>query len=1223
MVDSGATTKFMNRRFVRENKVRTQKLKYPIPLYNIDGSLNKAGSISEVAVLHMKIGDHEEKVVFTVTDIGPEDVILGLDWLREHNPEIDWEQGSFKLSRCPDTCRTEPIEPQWTASATSGKRRRAKRTSKVEKGQIRAKVLPEEDSEPEVDIDWNEDELLEAWERGVTLLNSPKLYIAAGHTYSQALEEEAFLKREVKSVDQMVPEKYHDFLDIFSKEASERLPEHKSYDHAIELVPDAKTFHSKVYPLAPKEQVALDEFLKEQLAKGYIRKSKSPISSPFFFIKKKTGDLRPVQDYRRLNAITVKNRYPLPLISELTDRLRNATIFTKFDIRWGYNNIRIKAGDEWKAAFVTNRGLYEPRVMFFGLTNSPATFQNVMNDIFRDLITEGKITVYLDDILIFSTDQQEHDRVTREVLKRLKENDLFLKPEKCEWDVPETEYLGMIVGGGKVRMDPVKVSGVANWPTPTNVKGVQQFRGFANFYRRFIQDFAKITRPLDNLTKKDIPWHWGEEEQKAFDELKKCFTSTPILAIYDPSRETRIEVDASGFATGGVLSQKQDDGKWHPVAFRSHGMDSAQRNYEIYDKEMLAIIEALEDWRHYLEGLPSQFEILSDHKNLEYWRTAQHLTRRQARWALYLSRFDFVITHKAGKSNGRADALSRRVDLQVNDEDDNLDQVVLKPSQFKVAANQRGHAAVIPDTAILRRIRTCSDKDQIVAEALEKIQDLGPPRLQRDFTEWNAEQGLLLFRGCIYVPKDVTLRRDIVQMHHDAPAAGHPGRAKTLELVSRNYWWPGMTKFINDYVDTCDVCNRTKTFPAKPQGPLKPNEIPEGPWQVMTTDMIVGLPKSQGFDSILVVVDRFTKQAHFIPCHETLTAEGAAELYIRDIFRHHGVPAKVISDRGPQFASKYLQAIYKGLGIKPALSTAFHPQTDGQTERLNQEVEQYLRAFVNHRQDDWAKHLPIAEFALNNRVHSATGHSPFFMLTGYHPSAMARSGPMSTVPAAEKRLSLLEEVRRDCQASLELAAERMKRYYDRQVQEAPIFQPGDKVWLDARNLKIRQPSRKLSPKRLGPYKVIRRTGDLDYELKLPPSVPVHPVFHVSLISPYKNSPIPGRMPTEPPPIEVEGEEEYEVEHIKDSRIFRRQLQYLVKWKGYDDSHTSWEPARNVANARRLVEAFHHQHPSAPRRVSATVFEALRFKPVPEPLTSVHHRSGWELGLGATHEVMRP
>lgn len=471
MVDSGATTKFMNRRFVRENKVRTRKLKHPIPLYNIDGSLNKDGSISEIAVLYMKIGDHEEKVVFTITDIGPEDVILGLDWLREHNPEIDWEQGSFKLSRCPDTCRAKPVKP-FVAAATTEKRQRVKKTPKKEKGQVRAKVLPEEEPEPEVEINWDEEDLLEAWERGVILPNAPKLYIAAGHTYSQALAEEEFLKHEVKTIEQMVPEKYHEFIDIFSKEASERLPEHKPYDHAIELVPDAKMFHSKVYPLAQNEQVALDEFLKEQLAKGYIRKSKSPISSPFFFIKKKTGDLRLVQDYRRLNAITVKNRYPLPLISELTDRLRNATLFTKFDIRWGYNNIRIKAGDEWKAVFVTNRGLYEPLVMFFGLTNSPATFQNVMNDIFRDLITEGKITVYLDDILIFSTDQKEHDKVTREVLKRLQENDLFLKPEKCEWDVPETEYLGMIVGGGKVRMDPVKVSGVANWPAPTTVKGV-------------------------------------------------------------------------------------------------------------------------------------------------------------------------------------------------------------------------------------------------------------------------------------------------------------------------------------------------------------------------------------------------------------------------------------------------------------------------------------------------------------------------------------------------------------------------------------------------------------------------------------------------------------------------------------------------------------------------------------------------------------------------------
>lgn len=401
-----------------------------------------------------------------------------------------------------------------------------------------------------------------------------------------------------------------------------------------------------------------------------------------------------------------------------------------------------------------------------------------------------------------------------------------------------------------------------------------------------------------------------------------------------------------------------------------------------------------------------------------------------------------------------------------------------------------------------------------------------------------------------------------------------------------------MTKFINDYVDTCNVCNHMKTFPAKPQGPLKPNEIPEGPWQVMTTNMIVSLPKSQGFDSILIVVDHFTKQAYFTPCHETLTAEGAAELYIRDVFHHHGAPTKVISDRGPQFASKYMHALYKGLGIEPAFSTAFHPQSDGKTDRVNQEIEQYLRAFANHRQDDWARHLPIAEFALNNRVHSATDKSPFFLLYGYHPTSIERSNPMPLMPAVDNRLTMLEEVRADTQAALQLAAERMKRYYDQHVSAAPVFVPGSKVWLDARNLKLCQPSHKLSPKRLGPFVVLRKIGDLDYELKLPPSVPVHPVFHVSLLTAYRPSPIVGRDPVEPPPIEVEGEEEYKVEKILDSRLFRRKLQYLVKWKGYDNSHMSWEPVENVEHATRLVKAFHHQHPSAPRQVAASTFASL-------------------------------
>ena len=313
------------------------------------------------------------------------------------------------------------------------------------------------------------------------------------------------------------------------------------------------------------------------------------------------------------------------MVSELMDQLKKAKYFTKLDICWGYNNIWIKSGDEWKAAFVTNRGLFKLNVMFFGLANSPSTFSALINNIFKDLIVLGKVTVYLDNILIFTDDLNEHCTLVHEVLKRLKGCDLFCKPEKCEFEQPKVKYLGVLVSENCIEMDPVKVKGIAEWPTPQNASDVRKFRGFANFYRRFIKDFSAVCKPLDRLTGK-AEWQWGEEEQAAFDELKRQFTESPVLRMYDPDHNTQVEVDASGFATGAVLSQEGEDGKWHPVVFHSESMSDAECNYEIYDKEMLAIICAFQAWCHYLEGLPSMFEIQSDHKNLEYWRTAQNLT---------------------------------------------------------------------------------------------------------------------------------------------------------------------------------------------------------------------------------------------------------------------------------------------------------------------------------------------------------------------------------------------------------------------------------------------------------------------------------------------------------------------------------------------------------------------------------------------------------------------
>ncbi len=364
-------------------------------------------------------------------------------------------------------------------------------------------------------------------------------------------------------------------------------------------------------------------FLDENLASGRIRPSKSPFASPFFFVKKKDGTLRPVQDYQKLNEMTIKNCYPLPLISELIDKLHGAKYFTKFDIHWGYNNVRIRKGDEEKAAFRTNRGLYKPTVMFFGLTNSPATFQWMMNDIFRDLIAEGKVTIYLDDILIFTKAKVEHRRITKQVLQRLRENKLFLKAEKCEFEVLETEYLGVIISENSVRMDPVKIAGIAEWPMPTKKRELQSFLGFTNFYRKFIKNYSKVIKVLTALTGL-APWKWGPEQDRAFIELKKRMAEDIILAIPNETDPFMVEANTSEGAIGAVLSQKQN-GKWRPVAFMSKSLSATKRNYEIYDKELLAIMLALEEWRHYLMGAAVDIEIWTDHQNLQYFRQPQKL----------------------------------------------------------------------------------------------------------------------------------------------------------------------------------------------------------------------------------------------------------------------------------------------------------------------------------------------------------------------------------------------------------------------------------------------------------------------------------------------------------------------------------------------------------------------------------------------------------------------
>ena len=344
------------------------------------------------------------------------------------------------------------------------------------------------------------------------------------------------------------------------------------------------------------------EFVKEQLRKGYIRLSKSLQMAPVFFVEKKDSKKRMVQDYRYLNEWTIKNNYPLPLISDILENIRTKKLFTKMDLRWGYNNIRIKEEDEWKVAFTTPEGLFEPTVIFFGLMNSPATFQAIMNKLLRDLINTEKVVVFIDDVIVGTETEEGYNELVAEVIKRLEENDLYVKPEKCKWKVKEVEFLGVVIGPEGIKMEKKKVKGVLEWPTLKCVKDVQKFLGLANYYYRFIKGFVTVARLLHDLVKKDKKWEWTEREEKAFKELKERFTKEPVLAASDIDEKMRMEVDALDYVMGGVLSMECEDGLWRPVAFLLKSLNETERNYEIHDKEMLAIVRGLEVWRHLLEG---------------------------------------------------------------------------------------------------------------------------------------------------------------------------------------------------------------------------------------------------------------------------------------------------------------------------------------------------------------------------------------------------------------------------------------------------------------------------------------------------------------------------------------------------------------------------------------------------------------------------------------------
>jgi len=786
------------------------------------------------------------------------------------------------------------------------------------------------------------------------------------------------------------------YPDVFSG----RVGRTKLIEHDI-ILKNQIPIALKPYPYPQAKQSIIDTMVQDMEQQGLVEQSTSPWAAPVVLAKKKDGSPRLCIDYRRLNDITESDAYPMPDLNTLIRQMRGAKVFSVIDLKSGYWQVPLNQNARKYTAFRTRRGLYQFRVLPFGLKNSPMTFVRLMNEVLRGYLDEF-VRVYLDDIVVFSNTTDEHQCHLDKVLERLQRHGLTCNTEKCRFGATEISFLGHLVTSEGIDKQPEKLEGIINYPTPTKVRDLRKFLGVCNWYSQFVDNYADTIAPLTDRLKQGTKWSWTEIEQTAFNKIKRALYDSPKLSTPDYGKPFCLQTDASEIGAGAVLFQRGDrPDERRIIAYASKKFSDTQTRYAAVERECLAIIWATDKFRPYLEA--RRFDLYTDNSALTWLHRAKNTNSKLTRWALQLANLDYQTTHVPGVLNEAPDLLSRHPAPGPPVDEEHLEErLVGTPTPPPItsplttttsAPADNLFATTDPDqatnghTITHAMLAAWQANDPDTRDIVGDVTPDNPAQTTRSTTDkrkrYTFTDGLLRINlgehTPVVVPNDKA--QNVIWTYHDHVLANHPGWKETYRAVKQRFFWKGQKNDVRLYVKSCHICACTKPLNARADDPMT-TRIPRHPWEVISIDLMGPYPRtSRGKQYLLVATDLFSRWTEAYPLG-TATTKTITETLEREFFSRFGYPRVCLSDNGPQFVANDMRKAIERWGAEGWTTPVYHPRANP-VERRNQEIKKGLRALlVGGSHNTWDTKLAPILFSIRNRRNDQTGYPPSVLVLG-------------------------------------------------------------------------------------------------------------------------------------------------------------------------------------------------------------------------------------------------